>query len=153
VISGYGATNLLATLVIGSRPMARYPGRMIFAGNMALGCGIAMLGASVLLVPPAYLLPCLIGAAALGAVGGPMHDITMATLRQTQLEPADMAAVVRAYMVMSQAGALGAMMAAPSLFDALGIAPAILLCGVVLCATAVVGMLRFAGWQPIRRAR
>jgi hypothetical protein len=38
------------------------------------------------------LLPCLMAAAVMTAIGGPMGDITMATLDQTLLPAADIAA-------------------------------------------------------------
>jgi hypothetical protein len=150
VISSYGAANLLTTLVVGSLGLAHYPGRRIFGGNLCLGTGILLLGGAVLLLPAARMLPWLMAAAALGAIGGPLHDITMATLRQTRLAAPDMAAAVRAYIVTSQAGALAAMLAAPTIFAAIGVGAAIMLCGGVLVAVALAGFFRF-GHQPAPR--
>ena len=42
----------------------------------------------------------------IAGIGGPMSDITIATLRQTLLATADMAAAMRAYMVMTNLGVL-----------------------------------------------
>ncbi|MCW3474394.1 MFS transporter [Limobrevibacterium gyesilva] len=142
VISGYGSTNLLATLVVGSRGIARRPAWMIFGGNLFLGTGIVALGLSGLLLPAAWMLPCFIASAALGAIGGPMHDVTMATLRQTVLARADMAAAVRAFMVMNQVGTLVALLAAPVVFDATGVPQAVMLCGAAILCVSAAGFLR-----------
>ena len=86
VISAYGCTNLLATLVVGNLTLPARPGLRMFSGNMTTGTGILLLGAAMALpMPPAARLPCLMAAAALAAIGGPMSDITIATLRQTLL--------------------------------------------------------------------
>ena len=69
-ISAYGCTNLLATLVIGSRPLPRRVAPMIFAGKMVVGAGVAGLAWGA-----AAGLPGLMLAAALSAIGGPMGDI------------------------------------------------------------------------------
>jgi hypothetical protein len=143
VISAYGATNLLATLVVGNRARILHPARMIFGGNCFLGTGIALLALAAILVPPAWMLPAFAAAAALGAIGGPMHDITMATLRQTQLAPADMAPAVRAFMVMNQIGTLVALAAAPTAFNTLGVPAAVALCGGAILAVSLTGFLLF----------
>jgi hypothetical protein len=97
-----------------------------------------------LLAPPAWLLPALMGAAALGAIGGPLQDITVATLRQTALPRHDLPASVRAFMVMNNGGALLALLAAPRVFDAIGVAPAVMLCGAITLSVAATGWWRFA---------
>ena len=127
VISTYGALNLLSTLVVGSRGAARRPARMIFGGNCFGGVGTALLGVAGWLAPPGWLLPALMGAAAVSAIGGPMQDITVATLRQTVLPRHDLPAAVRAFMVVNNGGALVALLAAPRVFDTIGVAPAVML--------------------------
>ncbi len=144
VISCYGATNLLSTLVFGNRGMAQRPARNVVVGNCIGGTGIVLLGLAGLLAPPAWLLPALIGAAALGAIGGPLTDITIATLRQTALPRHDLPAAVRAFMVMNNGGALLALLAAPRVFDAIGVAPAVMLCGAITLCAAATGWWRFA---------
>jgi hypothetical protein len=85
-------------------------------------------------------------AAALGAISGPMKDIPVAVLRQTRLDPTDMGAAMRAYMAMANAGALAAMLAAPSLVAGLGVPTVLALCSLVFLVTGVAGLWRFAGW-------
>ena len=144
VISCYGATNLLSTLVVGNRGMSPRPARNIFAGNCIGGSGIVLLGLAGLLAPPGWLLAALVGAAALGAIGGPLQDITVATLRQTALPRHDLPAAVRAFMVMNNGGALLALLAAPRVFDSIGVAPAVMLCGAITLGVAATGWWRFA---------
>jgi hypothetical protein len=134
----------LTTLVVGSRGLARTPARMIFGGNCFGGIGIVLLGLAGLLAPPAWRLPAFIGAAAVTAIGGPLQDITVATLRQTVLPRHDLPAAVRAFMVMNNGGALVALLAAPRVFDTIGVAAAVVLCGAITLAVAATGWWRFA---------
>ena len=143
VISAYGSTNLLGTLVVGNRAMPRHPAGLIFAGNCLGGLGVLLLGAAGLLLAPAWQLPAFCAAAAIGAVGGPMQDIMVATLRQTELPRADIAAAVRAFILVNNLGLLLTLAIAPSLFDAIGVAPAMLLCGAAYAGAGVAGLWRF----------
>lgn len=104
-----------------------------------------LLGAAGLLVAPAWQLPAFCAAAAIGAAGGPMQDIMVATLRQTELPPADIAAAVRSFIVVNNAGLLLTLAVAPGAFDALGVAQAVLVCGAVYVGTGVVGLVKFKG--------
>jgi hypothetical protein len=142
VISAYGSTNLLATLIIGNRPIGTRPGRMVFGGNLALGGGIVAMGVAALILPSAWLLPCFMAAAAVSAIGGPMQDIVVATLRQTDLPRQDLPAAVRAFIVSSQGGALVALALAPLLFRMAGAASGVMLCGAAIVAVAVAGLIR-----------
>ena len=117
----------------------------IFSGNVILGSFMAGMGLAAMVAPRAWLFAVLLACSACSAVGGPMQDITMATLRQTALPLADMAAAVRAYMVMNALGMLLALLAAPWLFGAIGVAQAVLLCGAAVAAVGIVGLLRHGG--------
>lgn len=143
VISAYGSTNLLGTLLIGNRPMPARPHRQIFAGNCLGGAGVMLLGLSALLLPPAWQLAGFCAAAALGAAGGPMQDIPVAVLRQTELPPGQIAAAVRCFMLASSLGLLVTLALAPAVFDAFGIAPAVVLCGAIYAGCGVAGLVRF----------
>ncbi|MBV9813100.1 MAG: hypothetical protein JO326_10115 [Acetobacteraceae bacterium] len=143
VISCYGLTNLLTTLLVGNRGVARRPHRMIFAGITFVGIGIVALGIAPLLAPGDVLLPLLCLCAGLSAIGGPLQDITTATLRQLELPARDLAAAVRAYLVMNNAGLLVALLIAPTVFDTIGVPATIVLCGVGELLIPVLGVLRF----------
>ncbi len=143
VISAYGCTNLLATLVIGSRDMPSRPGRQIFAGNILIGAGLALLGlVPALGLPHGLVLPGLCGAAAIAAPGGPMQDIPVAVLRQTELPRAEVPAAMRAFLVANYGGALVAMVLAPGLFSLLPVPAGIALCGGGAMAVGAAGLVR-----------
>jgi hypothetical protein len=149
VISCYGSTNLLTTLVVGSRAIPSRPARLMCGGNIIFGGGIVLLGGAMLLpLPGAMRLPGLIAAAAFAAIGGPMSDITIATLRQTLLARSDIAPAMRAYLVMNNLGLLVAMLVAPRALDAFGIAPVIVACGAIVAIAGIVGYVRLAHELP-----
>ena len=143
VMAGYGGANLLSTLMMGSLGVRGMSGRMIFCGNFLLGGGIVVLGVAGHCVQGPLLFALLFAGAAISAAGGPMQDITVATLRQIQVPRRDMGAAVRAFMLVNQTGSLLAMLAAPSAFEAIGIAPAVVVCGVAIIGVGLVGMRRF----------
>ncbi len=143
VISAYGVTNLITTLIVGSRQVSTRPGRMIFGGNLFLGNGMVLLGMAGWVLPTHSLLMGFVGAALLSAIGGPMQDITVATLRQTVLKRSDIAAGTRAFVVVNQAGLLLALLASPLLFDVIGVAQTVVLCGVSVLVVCAVGLFRF----------
>lgn len=146
VISAYGLTNLLATLVVGNLLLPVRPGLRMFSGTLTVGSGIALLGLAMALPLPGGLrLPCFMAAAGFAAIGGPMSDITIATLRQTLLDEADMAAAMRAYMVMNNLGLLVGMALAPAVFRAVGVPAGVMLCGAAIVVTGLTGLLRHGG--------
>ena len=128
--------------MVGNLAMPSCPARLIFAGNCLGGLGVLLLGAAGLLVPPAWRLPAFCAAAAIGAAGGPMQDIMVATLRQTELPRADIAAAVRAFILVNNLGLLLTLAVMPGLFNAIGVAPAVLLCGAAYAAVGVIGLMR-----------
>lgn len=145
VIAAYGCTNLLATLALGGRPMPARPQRQMFCGGIIVGAGTVLLGLAALLPPP-WTVPALAGAAAIGAVGGPMKDIPVAVLRQTRLAPEDLAAGMRAYIAANSAGALVAMLLAPVMLHRFGAVPVIVGSGALLAVAGMAGLLRHGRW-------
>jgi MFS transporter, DHA3 family, macrolide efflux protein len=143
VISAYGSTNVATTLIVGNRGIAQRPHRLIFGGNLFVGAGVIGIGAAPLLFPPWFLLPAFGLFAAFSAIGGPMQDITTATLRQTVLPQPELAAAVRAFMVMNNFGLLLALLVAPTLFDTIGVPAAVMTCGTAMLLVAAAGFARF----------
>ncbi len=139
VIASYGCTNFFATLVIGSLPAPTRPAARVLGGVALFGAGTALIGLAGLLVSGWWLLPALCLASAFGAPGGPMEDIAIAVLRQTRVPQHEQAAVMRAFLVSGNLGLLITFLGAPRVFDALGAAAAIVLCGAAIIAVAVVG--------------
>lgn len=145
VISAYGCTNLLANLVIGSRPMPSRPGRQIFIGNLCMGagiCALALTEASGL--PHAALLPAYAAIAAFCAVGGPMQDIPVAVLTQTELPRPDIQAATRAYIAANQVGFLLGLVITPALLGVLPVSAVVALCGTPGIVLGAVGLRRYA---------
>jgi len=141
VISAYGLTNLAANLVIGSRPAPARPGRQIFGGNLCLALGMAALAiiAATGLAPGVLLLAAM-ASAGLAAVGGPMQDIPVAVLRQTELERADVPAATRAMMASSQGGQLAGVLLTPLLVGVLPMAGVIALCAGLTAGVGLLGL-------------
>jgi MFS family permease len=146
VISAYGCTNLAATLVFGSRTLPARPQFQMFGGTVLVGFGVVLLGCATLL-PAGWILAGLMASAALGAIGGPMKDIPVAVLRQTRLDHSDKAAAMRAYMAVSNAGTLLAMLLIPGLMVSAGVVDVVVGCGVGLMAIGGFGLLWHAGWS------
>src|SRR5262249_37322408 len=94
-----------------------------------------------LVAPRAWLLPALAASAALAAVGGPIQDIIVAVLRQTEVPRPDLPAAVRALMEANNVGLLIARALAPTVFDGIGVAPAVLGCGLCLLPAAITGLV------------
>jgi hypothetical protein len=117
---------------------------MIFGGNLFLGVGLVMLGLAGVLLPAAWLLPGLVVAALVSAIGGPMGDITVATRRQMVLGAPDIAAGTRAFVVVNQAGLLVGLLASPIFFTFMGVAGTVIACGASVLAVSIAGFWRFS---------
>jgi hypothetical protein len=143
VITAYGCSNLLSMLIVGNSALPPRPGLRRVAGNLTIGIGNLLMSVIMVLpIPLSARLPCLMVLAVLTAIGGPMSDITIATLRQTLLPAADIAAAMRAYLVMLNLGQLVGMLAAPAVFYLLGVAPGVMLYGGLMVSTGAIGLLR-----------
>lgn len=143
IMMGYGGVNLLSTLITGSRGLRALTGRTIFWGNHLLALGIAIMALAAILAPPDWRFAWLFLGSSIAAIGGPMHDITVATLRQIAVPGRDMGSAVRAFMMLNHFGALIAMMLAPSILDTIGLAATTLVCAVTIFIVAAFGMIRF----------
>ena len=147
VISAYGSTNLLATLLFGGLALPRRPGWLLFGADVVLGGGIVAMGLAARLLPDAWLVPGLCAGAAFGAVGGPMADIPTAVLRQTRLALADQAAAMRAWLVATNLGTLVCLALAPLVFASFGVPAAMVAGGLIMTGCGVAGLLRHHATQ------
>jgi MFS family permease len=144
VIACYGIGNLGGTLVFGNLALPRRRVPRVFGGILLFG-GATVAMAAAMLLPAGWQLAAIAATAAVAGIGGPMQDIVMATLRQTEVAPADVAATTRAYMISVQAGTVLAMLAAPSLVAAIGPAGCVLGSGLVYLVIGAVGLARLPG--------
>lgn len=142
VISAYGSTNLLATLLIGGRTMPANPGRQVFAGNLVLGLGLLVIALSAAAASPLRLVGFIAGAC-IGAVGGPMHDIPVAVLRQTKLPHRDVPAAMRAALVANNTGVLIAMTLVPLIYAVAPVWMVMTGCAAIIILIGLIGLVRF----------
>lgn len=149
VIATYGGANLAATLVVGNLAQPRRPGLVILWGYVVLGAGIVGMGVAAMLLPAGWVLAGLLAGAAVSGAGAPMMDVATATVRQTELARRDLPAAVRAFMVVNFVGLLGVLAVAPWVFDTIGVALSVAVCGGVITAMGVWGLV----WRDAGGAR
>jgi hypothetical protein len=145
VIATYGGANLAGTLVVGNLGHPRRPAMVILWGYVVLGAGIVGMGVAAMVLPPGWVLAGMLAGAAVSGAGAPMMDVATATVRQTELPRQDLPAAVRAFMVVNYLGLLGVLAVAPAVFDGLGVAPSVALCGAVISALGFYGLVRHRG--------
>ncbi|HYE00147.1 MAG TPA: hypothetical protein VEH84_12250, partial [Alphaproteobacteria bacterium] len=134
VIAAYGCGNLAANLVVASVPIRR-PAVRLLASRLFYGLGVAALA---LPLP----LPATCAIAAVAAIGGPLGDMTILHILQTDFPPGDLARLYRLRMAAVQGATLLALLAAPWLYGAIGVAAAVCLSGLA-AAAAGLGAVRF----------
>ena len=89
----------------------RRPVALILLGNAIVGLGLLSMAAICAAASGDHVASLLVLAAAAFAVGGPLSDVPMATLRQTEFLPHEVAAVYRLAMVSDWGGTLVATLA------------------------------------------
>lgn len=135
IVGAYGVGNVLSNLVIGSI-VVRHRTTVLFTGKMVVGLGF-------LLLAFAPILPLALLGSAFAAIGGPMGDIMLLTMIQTEIPAAQIGKVYSLLMIVESGGmSLGLLLAVP-LFNLLNIPFAIALCALVMLACGVTGLVRF----------
>lgn len=141
IVGAYGVGNVLSNLVIGSLNVKRRA-LLIFLGKSILGLGFLLLGLSTS-VPMALL------ASALAAVGGPMGDIMILLMLQTDLPADQIGKAYSLHMVLESAGvALGLFLAVP-VFNLVSVPLGIALSSILLLCAGIIGLL-FLGLRETR---
>jgi MFS family permease len=142
--SCYGISNVVGNIIVGGRPMPVRPARLVFAGDLLIGTGIALMALTCTpVLSPAWRLPAFIAAAGIAGFGGPLKDVPAATLRQLLVPSVDMAAAMRAYLIVGSAGLLVAMVLAPVACAKFGSISVMLLAASLYVGVALVGWWRF----------
>lgn len=139
--ASFGVGDLCGN-VVASGLRTRRVLRSMHLGYVGLGSGLALIAASAWFAPPALVLPCMMLAGAVGGFGAPFFFIGLLTRLQTVFHGADIARVFRLRMSLMAANLLAGGLAAPILFETLGIAGAILLCGAAIFAAGAFGAAR-----------
>lgn len=135
IIAAYGVGNVLSNLVIGSLNIKR---RIfsIFLGKGILGLGFFLLAIS-------SSVPMALFASALAALGGPMGDIMILTMLQTDLPSNQIGKAYSLCMILENSGAsLGLLVAVP-FFSLVNVPLGIALAALLLLATSAAGLLHF----------
>lgn len=140
IVGAYGVGNVLSNLVMGSLVIRRKV-LVLFSGKIVVGAGFLLLAFAP------HLSIALLGSA-FAAIGGPMGDIMLLTMIQTNLPAEQLGKVYSLLMLIESAGmSLGLLFAVP-LFNLLSVPIAIALCALMMIATGATGLLRFGVQEP-----
>ncbi|GHO54893.1 MFS transporter [Ktedonobacter robiniae] len=134
IVAAYGAGNVVSNLLIGSLPLRR-PVRVMLLGRLIVGGGF------ILMISQPSLAMAMFGAA-LAATGGPMGDIPLAIMMQTELPSQHIGKVYSLYDMTSSLGSILGPMLAALLYAYLTVPQAIATCGLIIAATSVMGFTR-----------
>lgn len=140
IVGAYGVGNVLSNLLIGSLNIKR---RIfsIFLGKGLLGLGFLLLAVS-------SSVPMALFASALAALGGPLGDIMILTMLQTDLPSDQIGKAYSLRMIMENVGgSLGLLVAVP-FFHFVDVPLGIALSAMLLLFTGVAGLLRFGLREP-----
>ncbi len=145
IVAAYGLGNVLSNLVVGSLHIKR---RMLslFLGKGVLGLGFLLLAFST-------SVPVAIFASALAATGGPMGDIMILMMIQTDLPSNQIGKAYSLSMMLSDAGgSLGYLLAVP-LLGLINVRLGIAFSALLLLAVSAAGLLRFGLREPVVRLK
>lgn len=135
IVAAYGAGNVVSNLLIGSLHLRR-PVRIMLFGRLIVGGGF------ILMISQPNLAMTMFGAA-LAATGGPMGDIPLAIMMQTELPSHHIGKVYSLYDMVSSLGSILGPLLAALLYAYLAVPQAIAICGLIIAATSVLGIGRF----------
>ncbi len=140
IVGAYGVGNVVSNVVMGSVVVRRRVA-VLFTGRLVLGAGFLILAF-------ARSLPVALGGSALAAVGGPMGDITLLMMMQSDFPANQIGKIYSLRMTIASAGiSLGLLLAGP-LYAGLSVPLVIAFCATVMLATGVAGLARFGFTEP-----
>ncbi len=135
IVGAYGAANVVGNLIVGSLAIRRRV-LVLFTGRVVLGSGFLILAA-------ADSLPLAMFGSAISALGGPMGDLIMLTMIQTDFSSGQIGKIFSLRMTVASAGiSLGLLLAVP-LYSWAPTSLVMIGCGLAILATGVAGLLRF----------
>jgi DHA3 family macrolide efflux protein-like MFS transporter len=143
IVGAYGVGNVISNLIIGSITMRRRVTLML-AGRLIVGGGFLLM-ISVPVLPVALL------GAALAATGGPMADIPLLVLIQTELPPNQIGKATSLRMILENGGNLIGLLLAIPLFHYLSPPLGIALCACIIAGLSLAGLVRFGLVEPAAR--
>jgi MFS family permease len=135
LVGAYGAGNVAGNLVVGSMHIERKLTTM-FTARVILGVGFLVLAS-------ARSLPVAMAGAAIGAFGGPMGELPLIALLQTEFPSHQSGRVFSLRFMLEHAGvAIGLVLAAP-LFAVTPVRVGIAACAALLIVGGIAGLVRF----------
>jgi DHA3 family macrolide efflux protein-like MFS transporter len=135
LVGAYGAGNVVGNLVVGSMHVERKLATM-FAARIVLGVGF-------LLLASARSLPVAMAGAAIAAVGGPMGELPLMALLQTEFPSHQSGRIFGLRFMLEHAGVAAGLVLAAPLFAFVPVRGGIAVCGGVLVVGGGVGLVRF----------
>ncbi|WP_108610818.1 MFS transporter [Aminobacter sp. MSH1] len=133
IMAAYGVGNLATTLCLSGRE-PKNPMYWLILSKLTFGLGICAL-------PFAGNLPMAMALAAFAAINGPLENLTVLYLVQSQFEVERVAAVFRLVLCATYGGLFLAYVASPSLFTSFGLRPVIVAAGALSLGAGGVGVL------------
>lgn len=140
IVGAYGVGNVISNLIIGSVTIQR---RMV-----VMLLGRLIVGGGFLLMVSVPALPIALLGSALAATGGPMADIPLLLLIQTDLPSNQIGKVYSLSMVLEYGGSMLGLLLAIPLFRYLSPVLGIIICALAIATTSVVGLARFGFREP-----
>ena len=139
LMGAYGVGDVLGNVLASAR-IPRRPYLQMFAGYLWMGSFLA----AVTLAPGLLLMAT---SALLAGLGGPFFFLQFLATVQSRLQGADLTALLRLRLaIVAGAMMLGAAIG-PLPFHALGAGPTVALCGAIIAAIGLLGMLRASRWN------
>jgi len=133
IVGAYGVGNVISNFVMGSIKLRR-PLAAIMLGRVIVGLGF-------LLMVCAPSLPIALLGSACAALGGPLDDIPLMLIIQTEIPPHHIGKVYSTYSTISMSAmALGGLIAA-SLYQYVSVPIGIVLCALLIMSTGIGGAL------------
>ena len=135
IVGAFGVGNVVSNLVVGGMTIRR---RMfaISSGRLVLGIGLLLMG-------NAPSIPVAMFAACVASVGGPMGEIPLLTMLQTDFPTEQIGKIYSLRMVAASGGGLVGLLLAPFLFAHLAVPIAISLAAIGVILVGALGLARF----------
>ena len=141
IVGAYGVGNVVSNLIIGSVTIHRRVIVMLL-GRLIVGGGFLLM-VSVPVLPVALL------GSALAATGGPMADIPLLLMIQTDLPSNQIGKVYSLSMMLEYGGSLLGLLLAIPLFRYVSPAVGISICALAIALTSIAGLARFGFAEPV----
>ena len=135
LVTAYGIGSVTTYILIGAFPTRR---RML---RVSISNIIFFVGFTIVALAPNLFVACL--GAALSAVGGPIGDITILVMMQTDMPRKDLGKVYSLYLFVVSLGSAIGLLLSPLLFSSLGAKNGILFCAITFGIGGLIGLLKF----------